>query len=87
MEIATIMDVESIQELDELLEGLPIWPRMHTSVRQLMVLAQSTVGDLPLIPSAKSTSFPFSSQTESVTPNWAVTYCNQDIYTNLTNSR
>jgi hypothetical protein len=33
MEIATIMDVESIQELDELLEGLPIWPRMHTSVR------------------------------------------------------
>jgi muconolactone delta-isomerase len=43
MEIATIMDVESIQELDELLEGLPIWPRMHTSVRQLIAFDDQIV--------------------------------------------
>jgi len=36
MEFVMVFDVESITELDNLLEGLPIWVRMHTSVRQLV---------------------------------------------------
>jgi hypothetical protein len=31
-----VVDVQSIHELDELLEDLPIWPRMHTTVKQLI---------------------------------------------------
>jgi len=33
--LAMIVRVESIQELDELVESLPIWPRMETTVMTL----------------------------------------------------
>ena len=36
MEIVMIVDVGSLDELDYLLESLPIWPRMHTSVKELV---------------------------------------------------
>src|SRR5215510_7555656 len=36
MEIAMVLEVESIQDLDELLDTLPIWPRTHTTVKELI---------------------------------------------------
>jgi hypothetical protein len=33
--LALVVNVESIQELDELLEGLPLWPLMETTVTPL----------------------------------------------------
>jgi muconolactone delta-isomerase len=33
--IALIVAAETIQELDEILEGLPLWPRMETTVAPL----------------------------------------------------
>jgi hypothetical protein len=36
LEIAMIVEAGSIEQLDELLETLPIWPRMHTTVKQLI---------------------------------------------------
>jgi pimeloyl-ACP methyl ester carboxylesterase len=50
------------------------------------VLPQSTVGNLCSIRSQKSTYFPFSSQTELMTLNSAVTFCSQITYSNVTNN-
>jgi len=33
--LALVVRAESIQELDELIESLPIWPRMETTVTPL----------------------------------------------------
>jgi hypothetical protein len=32
IQLAIVLEVESVQELDELIEGLPLWPLMDTSV-------------------------------------------------------
>ena len=32
IQLAIVLEVESVQELDELIEGLPLWPLMETSV-------------------------------------------------------
>ena len=32
IQLAMVLEVESLQELDELIEGLPLWPLMETSV-------------------------------------------------------
>jgi hypothetical protein len=44
MEIVMVVDVESIQELDGLLESLPIWSRMHTTVKQLVAFDDRIAG-------------------------------------------
>jgi hypothetical protein len=36
MEIVMVLEVGSIQELDEMLESMPIWPRTHTTVKELI---------------------------------------------------
>jgi hypothetical protein len=33
--LAMVVNVESVQDLDELLEGLPLWPLMETTVTPL----------------------------------------------------
>ncbi len=33
--LALVVRAESIQELDELIESLPVWPRMETTVTPL----------------------------------------------------
>ena len=33
--LVLIVNVESVQELDDLLTGLPVWPRMETEVTPL----------------------------------------------------
>jgi muconolactone delta-isomerase len=32
IQLAIVLEVESVQELDELIEGLPLWPLMETTV-------------------------------------------------------
>ena len=32
IQLAIVLEVDSVQELDELIEGLPLWPLMDTSV-------------------------------------------------------
>src|SRR5262249_35548254 len=32
IQLAIVLEVESVQELDELIESLPLWPLMETSV-------------------------------------------------------
>ncbi len=45
--LALVIKAESIQELDELIESLPIWPRMETTVTPLTSFEGRTVAVRP----------------------------------------
>src|SRR5262245_4826221 len=59
---------------------------LYHSLLNSLVLPQSTIGNLCSIHSHKSTYSPFSSQTELMTLNSAVTFCSQITYSNVTNN-
>ncbi len=59
--IAMIVEAESAQELDELIENLPIWPRMETTVTPLTTFDGRMVAIRPRLERPKERS-----QNESV---------------------